>query len=825
MLRLNGIESEMEEKKSQSTTSKLSKRGSILFLKANKLVRLQKSKDLDKTVESVANGSGRSSARKKRKKPYLTNVQAVRSSTTNAATSSNDNNNNASKLEQSSKDELEDVSSKLAPTSLPYHGKLSRTVNNKEGEEVEEEEEVEVDADADAEPVSGITTFSSREVEDLPEADIDRPEARLRLSLPPGRLQRSYSGRIKNPSNENSPHKETPHESAVPSAGTGTGTGSSLGMSPRKQSIMRYKQIDDDLDNTLISEAKGNLRNSLILEDSNISAMNTLNNPPPTLNLDDKVSIFIYHTSKVLVYHEQAQTKHGGTTEDPKTSGRLLGHGTLEIFQLHNGDVTYLSCGSSFVYPLLPKLKILRISFDTFILPLVNPERYWKILVETGEEDVIAKLEAILKDSVKYTNLYFGPPPTPVIHSKKSDRPHITKVVTDSAKPEKTTSIDNDEIITTTDTVQNLFHSVADIDRAKHKLNNHSAISHIFENSGTVNGNLSSSIPIAATTSGRIVHPSQQNYDHTSDLKSSSTTPAPEYPSEALIAMSLNISDIPDSPPSAPMSPSQVDKLQAFDITPSKLQNGNSDWSIKRQASTNSFTTNIACLDINDSPNLTRHYTSNRIEPPRMTVPAQYNIQQPKPQRMKNPNSFAGQLKHPHYNDSNHSSQLQLQNQNQLQHKKQQQYNRINTAVSNHDDGDSSDSSMDSLIDEYEENISTTKSIHLGSRPPSRAQSRASTNYNANGGVQYNRPAYFQGKLITMTKISQVRLSQSTIGCTMAAKQNHVVLREVVLNGHILTLAVNLLNHVLLIQLLALPGVVNIMVANLVTHTGKFISP
>ena len=182
-------------------------------------------------------------------------------------------------------------------------------------------------------------------------------------------------------------------------------------LSPRKQSILRYKKSDDRInERSLINEAKDNLKTKKKMSKTPESQCSKIEesmvSPQTGLDMDKKVTLFKYKSSRILVFDEQLNDNK--TDMEKLSSGRLLGHGEFEIFQLHNGDVTYLSCGPSFVYPLLPKLKILRINFNQFILPLVNPERYWKISINSDDKNLIHLLERTLERNVKYRNLFFG---------------------------------------------------------------------------------------------------------------------------------------------------------------------------------------------------------------------------------------------------------------------------------------------------------------------------------------------------------------------------------------------------------------------------------
>ncbi|KAL6450425.1 hypothetical protein SBY92_004631 [Candida maltosa Xu316] len=111
-----------------------------------------------------------------------------------------------------------------------------------------------------------------------------------------------------------------------------------------------------------------------------------------SLDLDEKVTLFKYKSSRILEIINQ--------------NNSLLAHGVFEIFQLHHGDVTYLSCGSSFIYPLLSKIKIFRINLNQFLLPLTNPERYWKVFIDSEEANVIDNLVNAFERNVQYISLY-----------------------------------------------------------------------------------------------------------------------------------------------------------------------------------------------------------------------------------------------------------------------------------------------------------------------------------------------------------------------------------------------------------------------------------
>lgn len=174
--------------------------------------------------------------------------------------------------------------------------------------------------------------------------------------------------------------------------------------SPRKEAIMRYKQNHDNTFNQLF-DIKENLKSkenddkqSQLQQATGGNQVNSNHNNGNhniSLDLDEKVTLFKYKSLKILELVNQNNA-----------NGSLLAHGIFEIFQLHQGDVTYLSCGNNFIYPLLPKIKVFRINSNQFLLPLVNPERYWKIFINSEELNVINNLINVFQRNVQFISLH-----------------------------------------------------------------------------------------------------------------------------------------------------------------------------------------------------------------------------------------------------------------------------------------------------------------------------------------------------------------------------------------------------------------------------------
>lgn len=432
-------------------------------------------------------------------------------------------------------------------------------------------------------------------------------------------------------------------------------------MSPRKQTLLRHKKGSSQASEpSFVSEAKEYKKHRKQHPANSVSTSetNTEDDDQKYLmllaqqNLEGKASLFRYRAARILVYHEQIK--------DPvlqSSPGTLLGHGDFEIFQLHNGDVTYLACGRSFVYPLLPKLKILRISLNQFILPLSNPERYWKINLDTEDVTVIEELEGILQKIVKYTDLSMGA-------GKSHSLPKYFSE--DSPKQDPAHELVN----ATTQTPKKNIRQNGTAEQAQ-------------------------SAEVSSSHAGHV--------DKASQYK-------PFF------------SDIPESPPSAPISPQQIFEADnSFQLLPLREPR----WPIQREKSDQSMTSAIASFSFTEQN--ARKQDSSKLRQPKPVVMPQAN-----PSLHANPHAIPHIIPHgdplanPHVNNVPHENPVTHRNLISYKH-----HSIHNGAQARHKgDAKSDTSSMDSLLDEYEENISTTKSINYNiPRSQSRTMSLASSAY------------------------------------------------------------------------------------------------
>lgn len=289
------------------------------------------------------------------------------------------------------------------------------------------------------------------------------------LDKPARREGRRRKGRKKRQPKPKAPPAATP---AAPPAAS---------LSPRKQTLMRHK-----LEKSPEAVFEARLEPARVDEETRVLA---------DLNTEGKVSLFRHGSARIVDFQEQLH-------KELQALGTLLGHGSLEIFQLHSGTVTYLACGRQFVYPLLPKLRILRTSRNQFVLPLVNPERFWKIHLEEATQQELESLEEVLKPLVKYTSLDLD---TPQAQPLEADRTLDPESLEAAPMGNKTESFGVDTDIKP-------LNGVVDTETLKHR------------------GSFKSLAPIAETLQDSAPDALQRVVPAPSAFSPSHSLPAPAYP-------------------------------------------------------------------------------------------------------------------------------------------------------------------------------------------------------------------------------------------------------------------------------------------------------
>ncbi|KAG7893041.1 hypothetical protein KL936_001215 [Ogataea polymorpha] len=162
------------------------------------------------------------------------------------------------------------------------------------------------------------------------------------------------------------------------------------------------------------------------------------------LGEEDRSTLFSHPSAKITLYEVSRINESATDQFQPGRNGNILGHGQFEIYQIQNKSITYLSCGSV-VYPIMPRLKVLKISASSFIIPLYNPERYWKITLFTEDAATLAQLDSVFKGICHFCAIC-DPPDAEELVEQPSEQPVEDHVPSEALSPSHSMSSLNSTI-------------------------------------------------------------------------------------------------------------------------------------------------------------------------------------------------------------------------------------------------------------------------------------------------------------------------------------------------------------------------------------------
>ncbi|ANZ74974.1 BA75_02892T0 [Komagataella pastoris] len=139
----------------------------------------------------------------------------------------------------------------------------------------------------------------------------------------------------------------------------------------------------------------------------------------------NKELLFEYPRCQMLL-HEGNIDRRTPSNASART-GKTVGQGKFKIYKMLK-DAPYMKCGHV-VYPLLPKLRIIRIAMNQFIFPIHNPERYRQLVINSDDAEVLDKLEVTFSQLCQYSTLYF---PVPAYSEKSDDDNDATEMINDN---------------------------------------------------------------------------------------------------------------------------------------------------------------------------------------------------------------------------------------------------------------------------------------------------------------------------------------------------------------------------------------------------------
>lgn len=116
-----------------------------------------------------------------------------------------------------------------------------------------------------------------------------------------------------------------------------------------------------------------------------------------------KTVLFTLAESEIAVYKAATDVPFDGSSSIhsviKKNKSSLIAQGKLEIYQI-NSIFTYLMCGSV-IHPILPSCQMIKINSNTFIIPIKNPLRYWRLTLNTENEEVVSAFQEVVQSMAK----------------------------------------------------------------------------------------------------------------------------------------------------------------------------------------------------------------------------------------------------------------------------------------------------------------------------------------------------------------------------------------------------------------------------------------
>lgn len=163
----------------------------------------------------------------------------------------------------------------------------------------------------------------------------------------------------------------------------------------------------------LISKAR--LHKSSINSFNSINSVDSVNSAAysdstnETVNSDDysikiKKKLFSLKDSEIKVFtNSDLHSIKNNINLSNKSD--FLSKGSFQIYQLITNKTNYLICGSV-IHPIFPSSKIIKISFNCFVIPIKNPDRYWKLTLNTNDKETLNDFELVISKICVFKNEY-----------------------------------------------------------------------------------------------------------------------------------------------------------------------------------------------------------------------------------------------------------------------------------------------------------------------------------------------------------------------------------------------------------------------------------
>lgn len=119
---------------------------------------------------------------------------------------------------------------------------------------------------------------------------------------------------------------------------------------------------------------------------------------PVTSDYTSKITLFAFQESEISQYKGETDVSDLHVILQ-SIQPSVMTQGKFKIYSI-NSIFNYFNCGS-LTHPLLPSSKFIKIDSNTYIIPIKNPIRYWKLSLNTTDQRVIGDFEQTVKAIAK----------------------------------------------------------------------------------------------------------------------------------------------------------------------------------------------------------------------------------------------------------------------------------------------------------------------------------------------------------------------------------------------------------------------------------------
>lgn len=124
--------------------------------------------------------------------------------------------------------------------------------------------------------------------------------------------------------------------------------------------------------------------------------------PQQRVHNQNKFVLFQLNESEISVYKPLIGTHDDMISVLKYQSSSLISQGKFKVYKMDQNGTNYFQCGEV-IHPILPNAKVIKVNPDTYILPMRNPNRYWKLSLNSSDDPQLSiKFESVIDRICKY---------------------------------------------------------------------------------------------------------------------------------------------------------------------------------------------------------------------------------------------------------------------------------------------------------------------------------------------------------------------------------------------------------------------------------------